>query len=336
MRFNGDFWYQSPPTFLSIFLMPFSWLFGAVAALRRWCYRSGVFKSYRFKQIVIVVGNITLGGTGKTPLVISLARQLSAAGMKPGIVSRGYGGHASGQPIYVQPGSDVKIVGDEAILLARMAPCPVFVGKDRVSAVKALIAQYPDCEIIICDDGLQHYRLQRDIEIAVVDSQRKFGNGLLLPAGPLREPVSRLDKVDFIVTNGEAMPDSFAMYLEPLSWVSVQDNVVRQAVDAFSGRSVNAIAAIGNPQRFFNVLTQLGCHLKATLSFQDHYQYTKQDMNFNDELPVLMTAKDAVKCESFADGRMWYLEVSASIQSAFWQQILTSINEIYFESGKLL
>lgn len=320
MRFNDRVWYQSSLTITTALLLPFSWIYAAITSVRRWCYRRNIFKSYHCGRPLIVVGNITVGGTGKTPCVMALAKQLIASGWKPGIVSRGVGGEAKMKPVSVAPDASVSQVGDEALLLARVTQCPLFVCVDRVRAVRALLAAHPDCDVIISDDGLQHYRMQRDIEIAVVDGERHFGNGYLLPAGPLRESISRLNTVDFIITNGGSMPQAYTMSLDPSCWVALCDQKTRVDLASFSQTVVHACAGIGYPDRFFNVLRGLG-HQVIPHAFPDHYRYAAPDLSFGDSLPVLMTAKDAVKCEVFADERMWYLDVNVTINPSFWQQL---------------
>lgn len=205
-------WYKKH--FLVYFLRPFSWAYRMVMALRRWLYRLGIKKTTRFSVPVVVIGNITVGGAGKTPLVIELADWLRRKGWRPGLVSRGYGGSATQLPYAVKADSDPRLVGDEAVLLASKTACPVVVCKDRVAAVAALL-QDSDCNIVLSDDGLQHLALGRDIEIAVIDGERRLGNGFCLPAGPLREPEKRLKTVDFIVTNGHALTSEWSMNLAP-------------------------------------------------------------------------------------------------------------------------
>ena len=186
--------------------------------------------------------------------------------------------------------------------------------------LQALLAGYPACDVIISDDGLQHYRLWRDIEIAVVDGERQFGNGKMLPAGPLREPVERLQSVDLVIHHGGNMQDAYAMNLIPACWVTVGEQTERADLTKFNGQSVHACAGIGNPERFFNALRASGLQV-IPHAFPDHYHFKKSDFDFGDHLPVLMTAKDAVKCEAFADERMWYLDVAANLQPAFWRQL---------------
>ncbi len=327
MWFNDKVWYQSPLSWAASLLLPFSWLFALIAALRRGAYRWHLLPSYRIDCPVIVVGNITVGGSGKTPCVLAMVRQLITQGYRPGIISRGAGGRRQATPLLVLPDTKAEIAGDEAVLMARLSQSPVVVCVDRVQAARALLAKFPACDVLISDDGLQHYRMQRDIEIVVVDGERKFGNRQLLPAGPLREPVSRLDSVDFIVVNGGQLSDAYTMTLEPSNWAAVQNAAYTGELEMFAGKSVHAVAGIGNPARFFTTVS----HLKATViphAFADHYHFSQNDFNFQDDLPIVMTAKDAVKCETFANERMWYLQIFANLEQGFWQQLLERLKTL--------
>jgi tetraacyldisaccharide 4'-kinase len=268
----------------------------------------------------VVVGNITVGGTGKTPLVIELAELLIRTGYRPGIVSRGYRGKARSWPQQVRPDSDPVMVGDEPVLITRRTGCPMAVGPDRVAAGQALI-QYHDCDIIISDDGLQHYKLKRNIEIAVIDGTRRFGNGFCLPAGPLREPVKRLHEVDFRFTNGTAANDEILMQYKIMDLVSMNDTVKRCNLSEFKGKQVHAIAGIGNPQRFFDQLRTSGLGV-IEHSFPDHHEYLRKDITFNDNLPVIMTEKDAVKCFRYHSENMWYLPVATTLPKNFESQFV--------------
>jgi tetraacyldisaccharide 4'-kinase len=289
---------------------------------RRWLYYKGIKKSTRFSVPVIIVGNITVGGTGKTPLVIALARFLLEQGYKPGIVSRGYGGKAAHYPLAVTPTSSVMETGDEAILLARNTPCPVIVDPCRVRAVTALLEK-TDCNIVISDDGLQHYALARDIEIVVIDGERRFGNSFCLPAGPLREALTRLHKVDFKVTNGMARSGEYAMKLRHSIFRQVSAPQCSQDVTALQNKTLHAVAGIGNPTRFFNLLRSLGLSI-IEHAFPDHYLFKQADFP-HDAAFIIMTEKDAVKCEAFADERYWYLPVEAELEALFWQNFYNKI-----------
>lgn len=309
-------------------LIPLSWLFRLLVSARRLAYRAGLFKSFRLSVPVIVVGNITVGGTGKTPLVIWLVQQLQAVGFKPGVISRGYGAQ-NALPLEVTARSNAQDAGDEPLLIASRIGMPVFVCGDRVAAARALLKAYPTCDLLISDDGLQHYRLQRDVEIAVVDSQRRFGNGQLLPAGPMREPVSRMQEVDAVVCNGEALanfPYTYRMQLRARLLHQVSSPASTLAVDALQGKRLLAVAGIGNPERFFGQLRSMGLAFEAR-AFPDHHPYQAQDLQTQDIDAILMTEKDAVKCRAFADERWWYLPVEAELQDGLLSHIISKLRK---------
>ena len=311
MKHLDDYWYSKNP--LAWCLWPLSLVFCLVSSLRKFFYKINLLKTPEISVPVIIVGNISVGGTGKTPLLIALCKQLQALGFKPGIISRGYGGHASSWPQNVRLDSLASQVGDEPVLIARRTNCPVVVGPDRVKDVEQLLAEN-DCNIILSDDGLQHYRLQRDIEIAVIDASRLTGNGFCLPAGPLREPVHRLKTVDMVVYNGGDSEDlSFSLEYEQL--ISVNNEHDSLMLESLKDKQVHAIAGIGHPDRFFSLLDTYGIDV-IKHRFVDHYIYTADDLNFNDELPVLMTEKDAVKCNQFDIANSWYLPVTAVLSDA--------------------
>ena len=296
---------------IAVLLLPLALLFAGLAALRRSAYQIGVFKVTRLPVPVIVVGNITVGGTGKTPLTMWLVQRLQTAGFTPGVVSRGYGGRALAWPQWVTASSDPTQVGDEPVLIAQRAGCPVVVAPQRVAAARMLLAR-AHCDVLICDDGLQHYALARDIEIAVVDSARKFGNGWRIPAGPLREAVTRLRTVDFIVMHGEAGTAEFAMQLELGNAYNLRDATSVREVTSFRGGTVHAVAGIGYPARFFQQLRAAGVQL-IEHPFPDHHIYVSNDLNFGDNRPVLMTEKDAVKCRTFAAAHCWVVTAQALV-----------------------
>ncbi len=325
-------WYRISP--LHLLLWPLSLLFAAFAALRRLLYRGGVIATARLPVPVIVVGNICVGGTGKTPLVIRLAQLLLESGFKPGIVCRGYGGSARA-PRRALADADPRLVGDEALLLARRSSCPVWVGVKRVAAAHALLAAHPECNIIISDDGLQHYALARDVEIAVVDGERGFGNGMLLPAGPLREPLRRLDSVDALVVNGAALfprgtlpheAPAFEMNLGGRTFYDLLNPRQQTGPEHFARQRVHAVAAIGNPQRFFNHLRELGISFVAH-PFPDHYAFDASDFAFGGDAAVIMTEKDAVKCERFCSENFWALQVDAEVDPALGRLILRKLGK---------
>jgi tetraacyldisaccharide 4'-kinase len=325
-------WFQHQWMGLSgwhILLIPLSLLFGVLSGLRRYCYRAGLFRSEKLPVPVVVVGNISVGGTGKTPLVIWLVNKLKQAGYNPAIISRGYGSIVT-QPLSVNFKSDPCQVGDEPVLLSRRCNCPVWVGPNRVETAQALLAEHPQCDVIVSDDGLQHYALQRDFEIAVVDSTRGFGNGRLLPAGPLRESISRLKTVDAVVYNGDTRPqeyvnpESFIMQLESDDFHNLNHPETKAAIAEFKGRRVCAIAGIGNPQRFFQQLSQAGLQFESR-SFPDHHNFQAEDLQIGNADVILMTEKDAVKCIAFAKPDWWYLPVNAVITDALLKRVMGKI-----------
>lgn len=272
---------------------------------------------------LIIVGNISVGGVGKTPLVIALVKALAEQGWKPGVVSRGYGGRASRYPLWVTADSEAAESGDEPLLIATECRCPVMVDPDRVSACQALLQQ-TDVDVIISDDGLQHYRLGRHVEIAVIDAQRGLGNGHCLPVGPLREPPERLGEVDFCILNRSqdspheirGLPVSAEMYLQPGQLQGLLDAAIPLSAPA----TVNAVAAIGNPERFFQTLEMLGYNV-IRHAFNDHYAFQPEDLMFANDYPVVMTAKDAVKCRKFAQSHHYYLPVSAQLPSSLYNAL---------------
>lgn len=327
-------WYQKSLHVLTILLLPVAGLFGLCAAIRRLLFKLRIIKTFRFPVPVIVVGNISVGGTGKTPFVIWLANFLQAQGYTPGIVTRGVGGKKHIKPHCVSVDDVASTVGDEALLLAQNTHCPVVISVDRVAAVTELLKNNK-CNIVISDDGLQHYRLSRDIEIVMVDSERGFGNRCLLPAGPLREPVSRLRAVDMVVEHGGNKASQYTMTLLPLECVSVTNPLHKISFDEFVRGNVHAFAGIGHPQRFFTVLQTAGFNL-TTHIFPDHYLYKPQDFDFRDALPILMTEKDAVKCAAFADERYWYVRVAAVVNEAVKQTLLTKLTSWENTYGKAI
>jgi tetraacyldisaccharide 4'-kinase len=312
-------WYQGGAG--GALLVPLAAAYGALAALRRGAYRAGWLRARHLAQPVVVVGNLTVGGTGKTPLTVWLAQQLTGAGLRVGIVSRGYRRQGRG-PRGVRAESDWRDVGDEPLILARRTGCPVLVAADRVAAARTLIAR--GAQVILADDGLQHLRLGRDCEIVVVDGARGFGNGRLLPAGPLREPPARLASADLVVVNGAPEHASLAGVLPPAALrmrleagpaVRLDGRAAACALGEFRGRRVHAVAGIGNPARFFAALGARGIEVIAH-PFPDHHPLSARELAFGDDLPVLMTEKDAVKCLPFADQRLWYVPVSAEFSEA--------------------
>jgi len=312
-----EIWYGAEPSpFWLRALVP---VYRMLRALDRAPYTLGWKKPQRLPVPVLVVGNITVGGTGKTPLVIALVEALRARGHRPGVISRGYGGAADSAEL-LDADSNAARVGDEPMLIRAATEVPVAVGRDRVAAGRLLLANR-DCDVLVADDGLQHLALFRDAEICVIDGERRFGNGLLLPAGPLRDPLSRLDSVDFRVCNGgEAQAGEVPMQLVGDMAVSLRDPGVQRSLGEFAGRRVHAVAGIGNPTRFFTMLRAAGIEV-VEHAFADHHAYAAGDLEFGDDASVLMTAKDAVKCRAFARADCWQVPVRANLPQAFFDAV---------------
>ncbi len=310
-------------------LIPLSWLFSAIVYIRKFAYQLGILKSYSMPVPVIVVGNITVGGNGKTPVVMWLVEQLRNHGYQPAVVSRGYGGTVK-LPTSVGVHSNAGEVGDEPVLIASRCVCPVWVGANRVSVATELLKAHPDCNIIISDDGLQHYSLRRDVEIVVTQPEQRTDMLRLLPAGPLREPLTRLNTVDAIVSNGEifnreySIPTAFEMQLIGEQFYNLLDNNIKASVADFKHKNIKAIAGIGKPARFFEHLSKLGLTFTST-SFDDHHAYTAQDLARMECDVIIMTEKDAVKCKAFAQPHHWVLPVQASIDAGLIPLILNKI-----------
>lgn len=317
-----QYWYRLTP--LHLILYPLSLLFASIVALRRWLYRRNYLSSQRLPVPVIVIGNISVGGTGKTPLTLALTQQLIEHGYHPLIISRGYGGVA--EQTEVSPHSDPLQVGDEPVLMAQRQLCPVWVGRDRVATAQTALQAHADIDVILSDDGLQHYRLQRDVEIAVVDGVRGTGNGLLLPAGPLREPIARLQSVDALVINGtQAQYQGYAMRLVGEIFYNLlhPEKIVTAA--QLQGLNLHALAGIGYPQRYFDQLAQMGLKF-IPHAFPDHHPYVAKDLQFAPYDALLLTEKDAVKCGAYADEKFWVLRVEAQIDPALCNLILRKLS----------
>jgi tetraacyldisaccharide 4'-kinase len=315
---------------LAIGLLPLAGVFSALAALRRRLYALRWLRSERLAVPVIVVGNITVGGSGKTPVVIALAQALALAGRRPGVVSRGYGGSAAG-PRAVDPADPAALVGDEPLLIARRAGVPVWIGARRAEAGRALLAARPECDLLICDDGLQHYALRRDVELAVIDP-RGFGNGWPLPAGPLREPPVRLAAVDALILNGTAPPPPALPAIPRFPMRLVGERFYRLAAPGLTcgaadlaGRRLHAAAGIGDPSRFFAHLRALGLVFEAH-PFADHHRFVEADFGFVGGATLLLTEKDAVKCAAFAPADTWVLPVRAELPPELVRLVLEKIH----------
>ncbi|MEP6656490.1 MAG: tetraacyldisaccharide 4'-kinase [Betaproteobacteria bacterium] len=324
----AEAWYAPRLTPLAAALSPLAALFAGLVGTRRLLYRIGLLPRERLPVPVLVVGNITAGGTGKTPLVMALARALEGRGWHPGVVSRGHGRGGGWDVRVVDEAATVAMVGDEPLLMARNG-IRVAVGARRAEAGRAMLAAYPQCDLLIADDGLQHYALARDVEIAVVDGARGCGNGMHLPAGPLRESPRRLRTVDVVVVNGDdrglaTRRGAFSLHLAGELFTSVLQPAHTVRASAFTGAHVHAIAGIGRPERFFETLRDLGltpiCH-----PYPDHHRYTREELALPGATAILMTEKDAVNCADAADERCWYLPVVATIDAALVDCILALV-----------
>lgn len=311
---------------VSLLLLPLSAVFLLISFIRKTLYEFNFLKSFKLKIPVIVIGNITSGGTGKTPLIIYLANELKKNGYRPGIISRGYGSKSEGV-MEVSQKSDVAEAGDEPMLIQKHTHLPVFVSKDRVLAAKALVKKYAKTDVILSDDGIQHYRLRRDLEVLVIDGTRKFGNGYLLPAGPLREFRSKLKTVDAIVCNHKKVIDgSYLMKYKGHLLINLKTNK-KIHLNNLSLKNIHAIAGIGNPDHFFDYLKTYNI-LFSSSAFQDHYKFSKKDFRDMNDKNIIMTEKDAVKCQQFSRNNFWYLPVIAEVDSKFTDVILKKLRYI--------
>lgn len=310
-------WYR-PRCWLTALLAPLEGLFSLLSAVRRALFRGGLKRVVHLPVPLVVIGNINVGGVGKTPLALELIEALRGRGVQVGLISRGYGGNAT-HPRQVKPDDDPAEVGDEPLLLAQ-GGAPVWIGRDRVAAAQALLAAYPQLDLILSDDGLQHYRLGRDLEIVVLDGARGLGNGHLLPNGPLREPASRLAQADALVVNGASTglpalppgPAQFAMTLEPGEFYRLSAPAERRRASDFAGEKVVALAGIGHPQRFFSTLHGLGLIPAEEIAFPDHHAFSAADLPAEADA-VVLTAKDAVKLRRVNHARLWVLPVKARL-----------------------
>jgi tetraacyldisaccharide 4'-kinase len=343
MRLIEKVWFHSHPAkyYLIPLLLPFTLLFWLISAIRRGCYSLGLLTQVNLTVPVIVVGNISVGGNGKTPVVLWLIDQCQLLGLTVGVISRGYGGKAAQYPLILNNETTTAQAGDEPVMIYQRSKVAIAVGGDRVASAKQLIKQ--GCNIIISDDGLQHYRLGRAVELAIVDGQRGFGNGLLMPAGPLREALWRLTTVDHVIVNG----DSRINHLQALKAIKM-NLTATYVVNVCSGEQVdvkafteqnsqvNAIAGIGAPQRFFDTLNRYKIKLAQQQAFADHYHFQAQDLaHFANDMPLLMTEKDAVKCHGFAEKNWWYLRVDAQFNAEQVADLLTQITALTQVKNKL-
>lgn len=318
-------WYR--PSYLTMLLLPLSVLFSWVTALRRWLFRRGWLSVTQLPVPVIVVGNISVGGTGKTPLTLWLCQYLQQQGLKPGILSRGYGVKLT-KPTLVSPAMAASEVGDEPLLLAKLAQVPVVVWPARAAGGQFLLAN-TDCNVIICDDGLQHYALARDLEIILIDGQRGLGNGLLLPAGPLREGRSRLNTADLVLSNSAASDHTpYQLTISPQNPISL----LAEQTPLMPPQPVTLVSGIGNPNRFVTTAQAAGYAITDTRFFPDHHPFTAKDLS-DIQGPVLMTAKDAVKCQAFAQPNWYYLPITAQLPVAAEQIIQQKIQQIRSRYG---
>ncbi|WP_242107361.1 tetraacyldisaccharide 4'-kinase [Luteimonas aquatica] len=301
--------------------------YGMAIALRMRLFRAGLLRRVRVDRPVLVIGNLIAGGSGKTPLTVAVVERLRAMGWNPGVATRGYGRADASTPLWVDADTDPLLGGDEPVLIARRTRARVRADADRVAAARALIQA--GCDIVVCDDGLQHYRLRRDLEIEVIDGRRRYGNGRLLPAGPLREPLERARGCDFHVLNigaGDGAEPGFGEW--PMRLAADQAWPLRggrpRALDGFAGQRVHAVAGIGDPERFFAMLRGFGIAV-VPHAFPDHHRYSAEDLRFGSDLPVLVTEKDAVKCAALANDRYFSVPVAAELPEAFWVALLDRV-----------
>ena len=316
-------WYENHPA--SYFLLPASWLYSLVVKLRNILYASGFFETHYVSVPVIIVGNITAGGSGKTPFVIWLSKYLSENGYTPGVISRGYGRKSNLKVQQIRHDSDPEFVGDEPILIARRTGMPVAVASDKYEAANQLV-NIANCDVLICDDGLQHLAIGRNLEIAIIDGDREFGNNHLLPAGPLREPVSRLTTVDMLISKSKKYQNSHLMNYEYGGLVQLTNPGNNISIEKFKNQEIHLVSGIANPDRFHAFFKDH--HINVTKHiFPDHYNYRVEDINFDDDKPIVMTEKDAIKCAKFARDNMWYLPVKVRFDDVFHHRIKTLIRE---------
>jgi tetraacyldisaccharide 4'-kinase len=314
-------WYKGAKIPLTNKLL--SGLFAAVSSIRRKLYKIGIFKSHKIKCPVIIVGNITVGGVGKTPFVIWLVKQLQARGHKVGVVSRGYGGKREHEPLLVIPQTSAKASGDEPLLIAKHTNAPVFVGKNRVKAARKLLLDYR-VDIIIADDGLQHYALQRDVEIVLIDAKYGLGNEQLLPAGPLRESKERLNSVDMVVYKGFKSEQHYFQY-QPLMVYALGNIKKQRSIESFRNQHINAVAGIAHPDSFFQMLSEQGLAV-VKYPLDDHEKLNEKHFQFDNNDPVFITEKDAVKCVDMALENVWVVVLKLVVETKTKQQVLKLVS----------
>lgn len=319
------FWYRTNLSIFAILLLPFSMMFFFITKLRRLFYRLNLIHSFHSPVPVIVVGNITVGGTGKTPMVIYITQLLQRHGYRVGVVTRGVGGSLAKSIWEVTIDDKPSLVGDEALLLKTKLQCPIVIGRKRSAAIQHLYRKYP-CDVIVSDDGLQHYRMQRDIEIVMIDETRKFGNGCLIPAGPLRESVARLDHVDFVIHKSMTSDQNWNLHYSLKEIFNAQNPKLNFDLTDFPFKKIHAIAAIANPSFFFKQLTENNFDIIPHI-FKDHYLLQKKDVLFDDDLQVIMTEKDWVKCRSFTEEHHWVVSLHVNVSPTFDQEFLTLLKE---------
>ena len=318
--FNNQYYKKSSWIYL---LIPISIFFYLSSILKKYLYKKGFLTTIKIKVPVLIIGNITLGGTGKTPLALNIIENFLKEGLKPALISRGYGGRANNIK-EVFEFSNVRAVGDEALLIKSKSKIPVFIGKDRANVARILLKKYPETSIIISDDGLQHHRLARDYEIIVVDSQRQFGNGLIFPAGPLRECISKLKQVDAVVYKGA---NSNSNYYQMKYITKHFKNLLTNKTAIFKGiqdKKIVAITAIGNPESFFSTLEGYGLEFKK-VTYNDHYLFNKNDFIKYADYNIVMTEKDAIKCQKFATKNFWVLPLETKVDERLFRNILKKV-----------
>ena len=320
----NKWWYRRPSLF-AWFLSPLSLVYRACVFLRRLAFKAGFIPAYEASVPVVVIGNITLGGVGKTPVVSAFARYLIDQGKVVGIVSRGYGGQAGHWPQSVTAESDPRLVGDEPVMLARQLACPVVVSPKRVDAIR--VCERLGCDIILSDDGLTHYYFKRTCECIIIDGSRGLGNGFCLPVGPLREPASRLKEASWVLTNTDDQCDEKSWHVVPVAYINLGDGG-SVSLREFKEKKVHGISAIGNNARFVKTLRVLGCDV-IEHPFPDHYRLSDSDVEFKDDYPVIMTEKDAVKlCFSRKKRNIWYLKIRAEIHPTVYEKLNNITNSV--------